>query len=238
MKLSPQEKAARRAAFEAMSPAKKLEHIWGYYKAPILLGLIALFVLGSVLVRQLSKKEPVLYLALVNVSFGEDLEKRLTADYLAESGLDARRYEICLYPGLYLSDNADTLNHEYAYASKMKFTGTVGTKKLDLVLMNREGYDLLSQKGYLLDLSDVLDGPAAALLTENEVVLSDNSLEVMLGEAEEELRVTETVPNALCADLPLFREAGFDGDLYLGVVGNSPRLDAVSAYLNYLMSCP
>ena len=45
MKLSPQEKAARRAAFLAMSPAKKREHIWEYYKWPILLGLLALLIL-------------------------------------------------------------------------------------------------------------------------------------------------------------------------------------------------
>ena len=30
MKLSPQEKAAHRAAFQAMSPGKKLEHILSY----------------------------------------------------------------------------------------------------------------------------------------------------------------------------------------------------------------
>ena len=47
MKLSPQEKAAHRAAFQVMSPGKKLEHIFTYYKAPILLTLLLLFVLGS-----------------------------------------------------------------------------------------------------------------------------------------------------------------------------------------------
>ena len=77
MKLSPQEKAARKAAFRSLSPAKKLEHIYLYYKWPILLGLIALLVLTSVLHRQLTAKEPVLYEALVNVSVGEDLQERL-----------------------------------------------------------------------------------------------------------------------------------------------------------------
>ena len=224
MKLSPQEKAAHKAAFRAMSPKKKVDHIFTYYKWPILLGLLALLVFGSGLHRQLTKKEPVLYLAMVNVSIGEDMEKQLTTDFLTAEGRDAHRQEVYLYQGLYLSENADTLNHEYAYASKMKFTGAVSAKKLDLVLMNREGYDLLSQKGYLLDLSDWIGGQAEALLTKNEVVLSDNNLDVLLGEAEEEQRVTETVPNALAvAALPLFENASFDGDLYLGVIGNSPR---------------
>ena len=235
MKLSPQEKEAQRKVFRAMSPEKKAEHIYTYDKWPILLALIALLILGSTLRRQLTKKEPVVYLAAINVSIGEDMEQQLTADFLTAAGYDARRREVYLYRGLYLSDNADTLNHEYAYASKMKLTGAISTQKLDLVLMNREGYDFLSRKGYLLDLRDWTDEQSTALLAENEVVLSDNTLEVLLGEAEEEQRVSKTVPNAFEIDsLPLFRNAGFDGNLYLGVIGNSPRLEEAASYLHFI----
>ena len=244
MKLPEQEKAANRAAFRAMSPAKKAEHIYTYYKWPILLGLLALIVLGSVLHRQLTKKEPVLYLGLLNVVVGEDLEARLTGDYLTAAGLDGRRREVYLYRDLYISEDADTLNHEYAYASKMKLTGAISAKKLDLALMNREACDILSQSGYLLDLSSLPAGDDPALretlspfLTENEVVLSDNGLDLLLGNAEEAQRLTESVPNALAVgSLPLFRDAGFDEELYLGVLANSPRLEETAGYLRYLFS--
>ena len=135
------------------------------------------------------------------------------------------------------------LNHEYAYASRMKLMGAVQAQKLDLVLMNREGYDLLSRQGYLTDLSAPAGGDGqvwpqqiAALLAENEVVLSDNSLEVLLGEADKEERVTRSVPNALSvSSLPLFRDAGFDGELYLGVIANSTRTEAAARFLEYLL---
>ena len=130
MKLPEKEKAAQKSAFHAMSPAKKAEHIYTYYKWPILLVLLALIVLGSVLHRQLTKKEPVLYLAFLNVSVGEDLERQLTADYLTEAGLDASRQEVYLYKDLYISDDADTLNHEFAYASKMKLSGAISARLL------------------------------------------------------------------------------------------------------------
>lgn len=242
MKLSQKEKAARRAAFRAMSPAKKAEHIAAYYKWPILLGLLALLVLGSALHRQLTKKEPVLYLAFLNVSVGETAERQLTEGFLDAAGLDARGREVYLYRDLYISEDADTLNHEYAYASKMKLTGALSAKKLDLVLMNREAYDILSRSGYLLDLSDLLSrlDPAlgealSPLLTENEVVLSDNELDYLLGNAEEERRLTDTVPNALTVSaLPMFENAGFDGDLFLGLPANSPRLGEAAAYLRYV----
>ena len=176
---------------------------------------------------------------MINVSVGEDMEKQLTADFLTAAGRDARRQEIYLYRGLYLSENADTLNHEYAYASKMKLTGAISARKLDLALMNREAYDILSRNGYLLDLSAQVDSRASALLTANEVVLSNNSLEVLLGEAEQEQCVTETVSNALAVGtLPVFQNAGFDGELYLGVIGNSPRPVEAAAYLSFVCACP
>ena len=243
MKLSPEEKAAQKAAFRAMSPDKKLEHILTYYKWLILLVLVVLFVLGSVLQRELTKKEPVLQLALINVAVGEDLENALTVDFITYDGGNPRRQEVYLYRDLYISEDADTLNHEYAYASQMKLMGAIQSQKLDLVIMNREGFDILSQKGYLAQLPALLQGdPALAealgpLLVENEVVLSDNSIEVMLGEAEERERVTQSVPNAIAlSSLPLFENAGFDEPVYLGIAVNSPRLTECAQYTAYLFS--
>lgn len=242
MKLSEQEKAARRAAFRNMRAAEKLDHVWTYYKWPILLGLLALIVLGSALHRELGKKEPVLYLAFANVAAGEDLEEDLTDGFLRFLGADAKKREVYLYRDLYLSDDADTLNHEYAYASKMKLMGAVSAGKLDLVLMNREAYDLLSRGGYLLELSPDLfaDDPALygrllPLLTANDVVLSDNGIEYQLGEAETHEVETLSVQNALdVTGLPLFARAGFPDTVCLGIIANSERVDGCLQYISYL----
>ena len=244
MKLPEEEKAAYRAAFRAMSPAKKAEHIYTYYKWPILLGLVVLLILGSALHRALTEKQPVFYLAFANVTVGSELEEALTAGYLDTIGADARRQEVYLYRDLYLSPDADEMNHEYAYASQMKAMGAIQAQKMDLVLMNREVYDLFSRKGYLAPLPALLEGgdPALAqrltpLLTGNEVVLSDNTIDFLLGEAEEEQQVTQPAVNALSvSSLPLFQSAGFDGEIYIGVLANTPRSGACLAYLSYL--CP
>ena len=242
MKLPEKEKAAQKAAFRAMRPEKKLEHIWTYYKWPILLAAILLLILGSVLHRQLTKKESVLCLALANVAVGEDLEDELTDGFLRFLGADAKKREVYLYRDLYLSDSADTLNHEYAYASKMKLMGAVSAGKLDLVLMNREAYDLLSRGGYLLELSPALFTENAALyaqvlpiLSSNEVVLSDNSIKYQLGEAETLEVETETVRNALdVSGLPLFARAGFPDTVYIGVIANSGRLANCIEFVSYV----
>ena len=56
MKLSPEERRQRREGFRQLTPAKKLEHIWLYYKAPILLTILALGILVSGVYRAATKK--------------------------------------------------------------------------------------------------------------------------------------------------------------------------------------
>ena len=235
MKLTKQQKAAHRAAFRAMSPGEKLEYIWEYYKWPILLTMLVLGILIWAAQRELTKREPVLYLALANVTVGEDLEQALTTGYLTASDKNPRRQEVYVYRDLYLSDDADVLNHEYAYASRTKVMGAVQTQKLDVVLMNREAYDLLSAQGYLLPFDDAALPPL--FVVSNEVVVSDNAIEWQLNEAATHERVTETVQNALAmSDCPLFQAAGFEGNVYAGVIANSPRPAEALRYLQYLSS--
>lgn len=243
MKLSQEEKAAHRAAFRSMSPKQKLEHIYLYYKGPILLGLLALAVLGSIVQQQLTKKEPLVYLALANVAVGEDAEADLTQGFLRYLGADEKKQEVYLYPDLYLSENAETLNHEYAYASRMKLMGAVSAGRLDLVLMNREAWDMLSRGGYLLVLNpDFFEDAAlyaqlSPCLAENEVIVSDNSLAYQLGEAETHEVETAPAENGLAVSgLPFFSAAGFPDAVYLGVIANTKHPAACAQYMAYLLS--
>lgn len=234
MKISPAERAARREAFRQMSPASKLEHIYTYYKWPIILSIIAAVILCSAIYRTMTKKDVVLYTAWVNVAVGEDLENQLNEGYLSEAGLDPRKNEIFFYRDLYVSDDPSMENHEFAYASKMKLLATINARELDLVLMNQEAYDILSASGYMM----VLDGLLPTeYLTSNTVILEDNAIDVSLGNADEYIAVTEEAVNAIeVSQLPLFARAGFDDAVYLGIIGNSPRLSACMDYVEYLIS--
>lgn len=234
MKRSPEERRQHREDFRKLPPVKKLEHIWLYYKAPILLSILALSILVSGVYRAAAKKEPVMDLACLNVSMGETMEARLTEDYLTYRGLDPKRTEVRLYRDLYLSDDPAASDHEYAYASRMKLLATINSKQLDLVLMNREGYDLCSASGYLLDLTNLVD---SAYLTANQVILEDNAVEYNLNEAQEYIVVTQTQSNAVeLTKLSAFQEAGFSDSVYIGIIANTPRLPACQDYLDYLIS--
>ena len=173
----------------------------------------------------------------MKIRFSKEAAKAIEA-------MDAKRKQVYLYRELYLSDDADTLNHEYAYASRMKLMGAVGAKQLDLVLMNREAFDLLSQSGYLEELSPSFFAQDAALyeqlspyLTVNDVILSDNSIEYQLGEAETHEVITAPAQNGLAVtELSLFAQAGFPEPVYLGVIANSSRASDCLQYLAYIVS--
>lgn len=235
MKLTLEERRRRRERFAAMSPKEKLEHILLYYKGAILLVLAAVLALGYTVCDVLSRKEPVLHLAYLNVAVGAELEERLSGDYLADAGLDPDKTEIHFYRDLYLSETPAAADHEYAYTSKLKVMATIQSKLLDVVLMNREAYNLCSASGYLLDLTTLVP-EGTTCLTENTVVLSDNAVELSLGQADTYVAETVTVCNAIeLTRLPQFQEAGFSGEVYLGIIANTPRLEACRDYLEFLV---
>ena len=243
MKLSPKERAARQEAFRQMTPMAKLEYIWTYFKAPILLVLTAVIILGSVISDQLAKKEHLLYAAGVNVAVSKDLEADLNQGFVSGIGANPQRAEVYYYWDLYLSDDPTVENHEYVYATRMKLIATIQAKELDLVLMNREAYDMMSRSDYLLELPELLaQNPAlyeqlAPYLITNTVVIEDDSAEFNLGDAEEYVEIREDAVNGIeLTQFPLFRKAAFSDSVYLGIIANSPRLDACLDYIAYLAS--
>lgn len=245
MKLSREERAARKEAFWTMSVPEKAEYLFAYYRLPVFLALLALVLLCSAMYRLLTKKEVFLYSAHVNVSVGDGLDEQLDGGFIAFAGADPRKAEVYLLRGMYLSDNASDENHQYGYASRIKLLASIESKQLDVVLMNREAYDIFSGNGYLLKLPEFLSGDPSLYaylephLTENTVILEDNAVEYNLREAARYVAVTEEAANAIdVSAFPLFREAGFPDAVYLGVVANTPRRSAVLQYITYLTSAP
>ena len=243
MKLTESERAENREALSNMSLAGKLGYVFEYYKFPLALALIAAVALGSFLYYRLTRKDALLYVACANIAVGDDLDRALNDGFARAIDENPGNKEVSLYRGLYLSRDATQQNHEYAYASQLKVLAAMANRQLDVMLMNREAYDIMSAGGYLLPLTDLLGQDeglyrrVAGRLTENTVILEDNDIEHRLDETVPYSAVTESVANGLLISaFPLFEGAGFSGDVYLGAIGNSARSDAVLRYIDYLTS--
>ena len=233
------QRKSNRDAFRKMDFKERLAYIFEYYKLPMFTACVALIVAVTSTIHSLTKKDPVLYLAYINAAVGDTLNTQLTDDFLSYMESNPKKTTVTVYKDLYISDDASVENHEYAYASKMKIIGAISARNLDVVLMNREACDLMSESGFLLDLSELEDSDLYAkiepLLVINEVIIDDNAIEYRLNEAEEYVYTSEKVPNAVdVSDLPLFKDAGFNGDLYLGIIANTKHPIGSAAFISYI----
>lgn len=240
-----EEWAAQWAAFRAMSLAGKIDHIYTYFKLPIIVGLALLFFVGSTIYRQLTKKDVLLYTGIVNLSVGEDLMEQLGSGFVTAVGGDPKRAEVYFYNGLYATNDPSAEDHEYWYASRLKMMAAIEAKQFDIVLMNREAYDVLSGNGYLLCLDGVFTDEDALCefirpyLTANTVILEDNSTELALGEAHWYEAVTEEVVNGVdLSHFALIEQAGFTDPVYFGVIANCAHRWETRQYLEYLAGLP
>ncbi len=241
MKLTDAERKENREAIARMTVPQRIGYIFEYYKFPLVLILIAAVALGSVLYHRMIYKDTLLYLAYANIAVGDTLDSALDEGFTRSIGADPGKSEVKVYRNLYLSRDASVQNHQYSYASRLKIMAAMADGQLDVLLMNREAYDIMSSGGYLMPLEDVLKRNETLYLriggrlTKNMVILEDNDIEHRLDESVPYQAVTETVANAvLISSFALFEQAGFSDDVYLGVVGNSARIDTVLQYIDYL----
>ena len=80
-------KSADLATLRALHGRKRWEHIWAYYKLPIIGILIVLYIFGYAAYRHFTKKEAVLYVSLVNISAGSDLTGQHSLDLVLENSV-------------------------------------------------------------------------------------------------------------------------------------------------------
>ena len=232
-----------RETFKALHGRQKLQYVWDYYKLPLAVLCIFLYVIGYILDGPLTHKETLLCTALVNVSAGEALTEQLNTGFLDFTGANRQKEQLELYTGLYLTDDENSPYHEYTYASRMKILASINNKELDVVLMNKEAFDSFSQNGYLCNLEELLTAEDTSLynqlkpyLITNTIILEDNSVDTVLDPSVAYEAVTEEYPVGLdLSQTGRVSKAGFDDVVYLGIVANSLRKDAAVNYIRYLI---
>lgn len=221
----------------------RLRYIWDYYKLPLAVACILLYILGYMIYGHVTHKDRPLYVALVNVSAGEQLQEQLTDGFLEYEGLSPSKNQVYLYTGLTLTADPNSAGYSYTYASRVKILAALDGQQMDLVLANREVFDAFAEEGYLYDLETLLSEKDPALCRRLSPYLTTGPAPDGLSQENPGPDATAqgvSSPSSSCPtglDLsgsPMIQAAGLDGKLYLGVIGNSPRLDTVIDYLEYL----
>lgn len=234
----------KKEQWKQLHSKQKIQYVWDYYKFPIAVCFIFLYIIGYTIYGHFSKNDIILYTALVNVSIGDQVNTQLSDGFINFIDADSSKNDVQLYTGLYLTNDRGDPNHEYTYASRIKIIASIDGEQLDIVLMNKEAFDTFSSNGYLCNLEYLLQNSDSDVykklkpyLVTNTVILEDNSEDLMVNESLDYQAVTEEYPMGLnVSQKGLFKQAGFKSDVYLGVIGNSPHMDMAVKYINYLYS--
>lgn len=128
---------------------EKLDHILTYYKLPIFLGILFVFLAGSQVRHLVTKKEIVLYVGIVNIAASEELLTEVRRAFLADAYPGERRTDIEILNALYLKEDPAPEETEYVRASEVKFLGSVTAGRMDAVITNESGLALLEQGGWI-----------------------------------------------------------------------------------------
>ncbi len=220
----------------------KIGYIWEYYKLPIVIIGIFLYIAGYMIYGNLTHKDTVLYTALVNVSAGDAFKKELSTDFLDYLGANAGKEEVTLYDGLYLTEDESDTDYGYVYASNTKITASIAGGLLDVVLMDKKAFDIFAKNGYLCNIEQLLIQEAPELYVElqpilvtNSAIIEDNAVDTLLDSSITYTAVTDEYPMAVdISQSELILREGFDGTLYLGIIPNAPNMDTAITYLRYL----
>lgn len=135
---------------------KKIEYILDYYKLPIVLSIIIIYIFCSLSYKLITKKNTLLSVAAINIEISNENIPKFSDDYLLNRNFSSKKYNINFYNNLISEGNPnDGVSYEYAYASSMKLLALMTDKTLDIVLMDEKAYQTFSNNEYLYNLYDL-----------------------------------------------------------------------------------
>ena len=224
--------------------SSKIQYIWDYYKVPLFIAALVIYIIGYIGFRYATHKDILLYIAAVNTPVEKAAEEYIRSfpesDHAAPdaSGERGRKNaDVSLVKDLYLVSDPDSEYHQYVYASRLKILAAIEAEKLDIVLADREAMDAFAAQGFLMPLESVFSDDPQILerLETGNVILEDNHLDVLLDESIPYEAVTKAEKSYLdLSGLNTFPGIPEDRPVYLGIIANTPRQDEAAAFVRRL----
>jgi len=219
-------KEALKAEFDKLKPMtakEKAEYIWEYYRLHIIIfAVIALFTY-SVLDAAVFNPPKDVFLGLA--VYGPFVEQE-TADAIQ---LDLQNAllpeELEGSAKVYVTDFfLDNMPSDFVTANTEKFFAMCTARELDIIIAPAEHFTLLAENEYLFDLSD-LNGIDYNVSDMFFCARQD-------GGADSARPVGIALENAPFLNRPYLNET----DFFLGVIINTPRIDAAVSAVNYILN--
>lgn len=152
-----QDDVSLKKALKELSGRELLDHLWTYYKTPILLGVLALIILVFSVVRIASRKTVYFTAELVDVSASyyevQKIGSDVFADYLAEKELDPSKYTIDVIDSRSVDLEGFSSNTE---STLQIMTAEFSAGSFDLFVADEPVWEFYAPYGAVMDLREVM----------------------------------------------------------------------------------
>lgn len=230
-------------------PKERLEYIWDYYKWPILGVILAIAILVQGVIGICNRKDIVFTGVVLNCKLGTKEDAFLEGFY-EMAGIDAKKETASFYTDIILQKGQNQLNAN----SIQRIMAGIVIKDMDFIAGTTDPFQLCaySSGNMLGDLRNFLDQDTLQKL-EGRLYYIDKAVwdqvNAPLGEhVEPDLLkypdphnpedMVEPIPVGIdVSDREAFINAYYlpDSRVYIGIVPNTPRLELVLQFIDYLL---
>ncbi len=194
-------------AFKNMSLNQKIEYIFDYYKFHIGAVLLVIAIIIYIFHGIITHKDSAINITVSNLYLDSETESLITDSFLKSQNIDTNKNKAEIYSiSVTKEDNAGS---EYTYASQMKLMTMTTAEQIDVILMDKNSYELFSSEGYLSDMKEYVS---------DDALFTDGKTDHIILPASKYF--SDNGPN----------------DIYLAVAGNTPHKELTAAFIKYLLS--
>ncbi len=147
---------AEKKKLKTMPMGEKIDYIWTYYKAQIIIAaFIIVFFISLVHHLLTGSQETILYSMVINSDvFQDDATPQIYTDFMAEKGFDPKEYKADYHAGLTLALNENGEANDlqmFSVIATLLMSGTV-----DHIMTDEDVVVMLGEIGYIMPMEEYL----------------------------------------------------------------------------------
>lgn len=142
--------------FKTGTPKEKAEYIWDYYKIPIIVILVLIYLIINIVHSQLTAKDYVLQGLFLNTLTEAEAVQELEDGFLEAYPIDQDKEDVFLDTSIYYLPDSDQASLDTSYQAIQVLSVRVAAGEIDSMAAETEILTDFAYDGYFSDLSEVL----------------------------------------------------------------------------------
>lgn len=206
------------ATLKPMTGKERLEHLWLYYKAWLLVVFFAImFICLAVTMIQEQRKEVLVGGMMVNISISHEGMNYMTNDFAKDLGAK-NKYQVADVDYTNFGDPWDPETGENSYYASLILPSRVSDGQLEYIILDKYAMEYYIAYDVYMDLRE--------FFTEEELAAMDEAGLVIYARQEDQDQEDAWAVAIKITDLPFVKEhIAAEGDVYFALSGSSKKPD-------------